>query len=365
MYGGVETALAALWRERGACPALAPEFALCFEGRLSRELREEGAAVHHLGAVRARSPLSVRRARRMLARLLGGGRYDAAICHAPWAQAVFAPAARAAAVAQVFWMHAPSAGRHWLERWARRHAPDLVVCNSRFTAASAPLLYPRAPAEVVRCPLTKMPGRLSPAERAAVRAELDTPAGATVVIQAGRMESLKGQAEHLEALGRLRDVEGWVCWQVGGAQQPSEVRHVELLKRSAVRLGIAGRVRFTGERADVARLLGAADIYCQPNVRPDAFGLTFVEALVAGLPVVTTAFGGALEVVDDSCGVLVPPGDRSALASALRALIDGTELRAELGARGPRRASALCDPSAQMQRLHGLLGRLAGREVAA
>ena len=41
----------------------------------------------------------------------------------------------------VFWMHAPAEGRHWLERWARRTTPDLVVCNSRFTAESAKSLY--------------------------------------------------------------------------------------------------------------------------------------------------------------------------------------------------------------------------------
>ena len=57
----------------------------------------------------------------------------------------------------------------------------------------------------------------------------------------------------------------------------------------------------------------AADIHCQPNTAPEPFGLVFVEALYAGLPVVTTALGGALEILTDACGVLVPAGDAPAL----------------------------------------------------
>ena len=49
----------------------------------------------------------------------------------------------------------------------------------------------------------------------------------------------------------------------------------------------------------VPRLMAAADIYCQPNTTPEPFGIAFVEALAAGVPVVTTAMGGPLEIVDD------------------------------------------------------------------
>ena len=70
-------------------------------------------------------------------------------------------------------------------------------------------------------------------------------------------------------------------------------------------------MRWLGQRRDVPELLAAADIYCQPNVGAEPFGIVFVEALYTGLPVVTTALGGALEIIDASCGVLVPPGARS------------------------------------------------------
>ena len=60
---------------------------------------------------------------------------------------------------------------------------------------------------------------------------------------------------------------------------------------------------------DVPRLLAAADIHCQPNISPEPFGIAFIEALAAGLPVVTSAIGGAIEIVDDTCGRLVPASD--------------------------------------------------------
>src|SRR4029079_18491879 len=82
------------------------------------------------------------------------------------------------------------------------------------------------------------------------------------------------------------------------------------------------RFRFVGERRDIARLLAAADIHCQPNTEPEPFGLAFVEALHASLAVVTSDLGGVREIVTPECGVLVAAGDEAALASALQALID-------------------------------------------
>ena len=150
-----------------------------------------------------------------------------------------------------------------------------------------------------------------------MRRSLKTPAQDVVVIQVSRLESWKGQHVLLDALARIRDVGGWTCWIAGGAQRPSDVRYREQLEAIATQGGIADRVRFLGERNDVPALLAAADLFCQPNTAPEPFGLSLVEALQAGLPVVTSGVGGACEIVDGSCGLLTPPGDSMALADAL------------------------------------------------
>jgi glycosyltransferase involved in cell wall biosynthesis len=286
--------------------------------------------------------------------LLAREHFDVAVCHSAWSQSVLGPAVRAAGVPLVLWLHAATDGRHWLERWARRTRPDAVICNSRFTAAALPGLYRGVRAEVVYCPVAPPP-RVPSEERARARVELDTSHGATVVVQVSRMEPGKGHSAHLKALSRLRDLPDWVCWMVGGSQRGAEGAYESGLKSLAGRLGIEGRVRFTGQRADVPRLLAAADIYCQPNVTPDSFGLTFAEALHARLPVVTTAIGGALEIVDDSCGLLVPSGDERGLAAALRSLLEDPLLRDRLGTKGPTHAAGLCDPTSRLRQLENVL----------
>jgi glycosyltransferase involved in cell wall biosynthesis len=231
----------------------------------------------------------------------------------------------------------------------------MILCNSRFTARSQPKLFPRTRAEVLYCPVAFTEKNYSEEDRLATRAELNTPEDAVVIIQVSRIEEIKGQSVHLRALGALKDVPNWISWQVGSAQRPHEVEHLNNLKRCALELGIAERVRFVDQRVEIRKLLAAADIYCQPNTGPEGFGLTFVESLLAGLPVVTTAIGGACEIVDASCGVLVPPDDIHKLIASLRLLIEDQDKRAYLSSAGPTRAKNLCDPRNQITLLHKLL----------
>jgi glycosyltransferase involved in cell wall biosynthesis len=351
LYGGIETLLVTLARFRHLCPEMEPEFAVCFDGRVARELREQGVAVHHLGPVRARNPISVLAARRRLGALLSERSADVVICHGAWPHAIFGPAARATGFPLVLWRHGPLDRRHWLERWAARTRPDLIVANSHFVAGPVREAFPDIPVEVVYCPVAPPEHQCTPEERAATRAELGVAGDAVVIVQVSRMEALKGHRVHLEALARLRGDRRWVCWQIGGAQRPEERQYLDALIASSHRLGIASRVRFLGHRSDVSRLLQAADVYCQPNTQPDAFGISFVEALYSGLPVVTTPIGGACEIVDDGTGLLVG-GDPESVSPALEAMIDDNRLRSTLGANGPRRAADLCDPRQQLAKIY-------------
>jgi len=355
LFGGIEAMLLAIARAPLSAADLASEFALCFEGRLSGELEAAGARVHRLGEVRASRPQTVHRARKALAALLASGRFDRVICHASWSHAIFGGVVRRAGVPLVVWAHDVLDGKHWTERWARRTPPDLAICNSRFTSATVGAIHSRVPLTVVYPPVDAATMMMSPAERRAARAELDTAPDAVVVIQASRMESWKGHAVLLEALARLRDHGDWICWQIGGAQRPHEAAYLESLRTRVRELGIADRIRFIGQRADVPRLLASADVHCQPNTSPEPFGIAFVEALAAGLPVVTSAIGGALEIVDESCGLLVPPQDPPALSGAIHTLLTDTMLRTRLGGHARGRARAVSDPATQIQRLHTAL----------
>lgn len=347
LFGGVETMMLTQVRHQHLCPSLEFEFALCFDGRFRDELKKMAAPVYDLGAVRLRHPLTVHRARRKFEQLRAREKFDVIVTHSCWTQAVFGPRLKLANVPLVFYLHAPPNG-HWLERTAKRTSPDLIICNSTYSASSASALYANVAAEVIYCPVS--PHVISDSIRDAKRVELETSEDATVVVQVGRMEWWKGFDMHLKALAELNQVPGWVCWIVGGAQHASENKYFDELKTLARQLGIASRVRFLGQRDDVNDLLAAADVFCQPNIGGEPFGITFIEAMYARLPVVTSDIGAAREIVDDTCGVRVSPGDVGSLAQELRRLIQIPELRARLGNGGASRAEQLCDPKTQLNK---------------
>ncbi len=356
MYGGVESLLTTLARCRAMAPGLDLAFALCFEGRLADELREAGVAVELLGAVRFSHPWTVLAARRRLTVLLERARPDVVLCHSAWPHALMASVARKAGLPVVFWQHDLASGQHWLERRASQTPPDLVLANSRTTAETTSRLFPETPVEVLYCPVPAPELGLDRAStRAEVRASLETPDNAVVVVQASRLERWKGQSLLIDALGQLRERPDWVAWIAGGAQRPPEQVYLNELRARVEALGITDRVRFLGQRSDVPRLLAAADIHCQPNTSPEPFGIAFVEALYAGLPLVSTRMGGAAEIINEACGVLVEPAEPSALAEALGRLMADPSERVRLGEAGPERARWLSDPATVLDRLRDFL----------
>jgi glycosyltransferase involved in cell wall biosynthesis len=355
LYGGVETVLVTLARLRQLCPAMEPHFGLCYEGRLSRELTAAGVPVHLLGPVRLSRPWTVWRARRRLREVTRQVHFDLVVCHMPWSLAVFGPALKATAQRLGFWAHAQHSGTGWLERLARRAAPDVAIANSGFTKAGLVRLFPGSSRAIIHPPVALTPAVTTDSSRAALRKQLGAGADTVVIVQVSRIERCKGHQAHLQALAKLKDLATpWVCWIVGGSQRPEEQEYLSQLQHSASRLNLTERVRFLGQRSDVADLLAAADIFCQPNETPDSFGISFIEALWAHRPVITSALGGALEIIDDSCGLLVKPGDAEGLAAALEELIEHPELRSALGRNGAARALHLCDPTHQMKLLYEL-----------
>ncbi|MBW4549672.1 MAG: glycosyltransferase [Aphanocapsa sp. GSE-SYN-MK-11-07L] len=351
LFGGIESLLITLAQARQLCPQMQPQFALCFEGRLSDDLRSLGVPVYKLGEVRTSRPWTVWRARQQLRQLLQAESFDLVVCHACWSQAMFAPVVKRLGRPLVFFCHDVPQGQHWLERWAKLTPPDFVLANSQFTQAALPKLYPQTSSQVFYLPVLHPPPT---AARSAVRSPLQTSASAVVIIQVSRLERWKGQTVLLEALAELQDLPNWVCWIVGGDQRPQETLYLEALKAQAAEM--AERVKFLGQRRNVPDLLAAADIFCQPNLSPEPFGIVFVEALLAGLPVVATQIGGAAELISDRG--LVPPADSKALAAVLRPLIQNPVARAELAQGGRSRAKHLCDPAQQLQQLYKLLARV-------
>src|SRR5690606_24263917 len=116
------------------------------------------------------------------------------------------------------------------------------------------------------------------------------------------------------------------------------------LQERAVQLGVDDRVRFLGHRSDLGALMACADVFCLPS-ELEPFGLVYLEAMQAALPVVAAWSGGVPEiVVHGSTGLLSHPNDTEQLASDLAAVLTDGALRARLGAAGAERAATAFSP---------------------
>ncbi|MGN6167549.1 MAG: glycosyltransferase [Solirubrobacteraceae bacterium] len=130
------------------------------------------------------------------------------------------------------------------------------------------------------------------------------------------------------------------------------------LQRQAVELGIADRVRFLGFRADVPQLLAAADVFALPSAY-EGSPLAVLEAMAAARPVVGSAIGGTDELINDGVtGLLVRPGDHSALVQALARLVSDPELRRTLGRRAQKRAVSEFEAEAMARRVMRVYDKL-------
>ena len=352
LYGGVERMLVTIATVQQPDDDVQHTFALCWEGRLSAELESANAVVLQLGGARLRNPLSIRRARARLQTHLVGSRPHALVCHGAWAMVLFGAVAKRNGIKLVLFLHdLPS--MHWLEAWSRRTQPDVLICNSAYTSKQSRRFYSAVNDVVIHPPMSRITVT-GPVDRTRVRTELNAGDDDVVIVHVSRFEAWKGHAQLLHALGKLNDVSGWTLWIVGGPQRREEFTLLRGLRDIARENKLEERVQFIGERGDVHELLQAADIFCQANTAAEPFGLSMVEAMAAGLPVVTTRFGGTPDLLG-TAGVVVAPNDVDALADALRPLIIDSHSRAIAGAAGPARAMLLCDPRARMRELAAAL----------
>jgi len=169
-------------------------------------------------------------------------------------------------------------------------------------------------------------------EAAAADAEADPRGDGPLVGMVGRLSWKKGYEHAIEAARLLAERIPGLRFDVVGdgplrGQLEEQVRNA----------GLAGTVRFLGQRRDVPELMRRFDCFVLSSViegMPNAL----LEAMALGRPVVTTSAGGSAEVVvDGESGFVVPPADPAALAAAVERVLRDPVLARSLGERGERR----------------------------
>ena len=228
----------------------------------------------------------------------------------------------------------------WLARVVARRCSQVVGVS---TSVLGPL------ANRVRVPLHVVPPGIADVavDRRAARTavlELVGRGGEDLAVVAllGRLDPVKGQDELLGAARAVVARRPATCLLFAGPDDPSHPGERARLERRAEELGLAGHVVFVGYRSDALELVAGSDVIVIPSIAPDSRrageGASFVaiEALAVRTPVVAYAAGGVREVLGD-CGVLVPPGDRTALAEAIVTVLEDRTRRERLTERGRAR----------------------------
>ena len=179
--------------------------------------------------------------------------------------------------------------------------------------------------------------------------EFGLPPSAPLIAVFSRLIGAKGVEHFLEAAAvvaaRAPDVRFLVVGDRTLAAHGALVRDDSYrteLERRAARLGLDGRVVFTGFRTDVPELLSEIAVSVLPSIRGEGLPNAVLEAMAAGAAVVATDVGGNAEAVEDGVtGLLVPPRDAQALARAICRLLQTPELAARFGAAGRERVTRL------------------------
>lgn len=209
-------------------------------------------------------------------------------------------------------------------------------------------LYNADPARISIIPAGFDPDEFAPMSRPLARLDLGLDPAERILLQLGRMVPRKGVDNVIRALGALERDHGIRArlLVVGGAdREPDAERTPEIGRLAAIAAeeGVGDRVTFIGrrDRTELAEFYNAADIFIStPWYEP--FGITPLEAMACGTPVLGSNVGGIkFSVRDSETGYLVPPNDPAALAERVAHLYAHPKLLALLGRQGVQRVRDL------------------------
>lgn len=322
--GGAATVVRGLLAHRPA--DVEPACVLLADGAAREEIAALGVPTAVVHAGRAREVWRAPGVVRALRGAIRAHRADVVFAHVSKAHLSASPAAWLERRPYLWWQHATPRPGQAMERVARRLPAALVVCSSDHAAAAQRALGKGPP--VVRV----HPGLEPSAPRGAA-------SGGTTVGMLSRLQRLKRVELVLEAAPAVLAAVPEARFVIaGGASAAFDTDYPAELAALAERLGVEHAVTFAGEVADPQEFVRGVDVLVHVAA-VESFGLVYVEAMLAQVPVVAPDRGGGTEAVRDGVeGLLVDVDDGAALAGAIVRLLRDPALRERLGAAGRRRA---------------------------
>lgn len=180
------------------------------------------------------------------------------------------------------------------------------------------------------------------------RKELGVAPGATIVVLVSKLIAQKGHEQFLRAAHLVAQKRRDVVFVVVGGPVPGHEPEAEAIRKLGADLLSPEQLRFVGPRRDLPSIYSGADVvvHC-PNFH-DTYPTVVLLPMLVGKPVIGTRIGGIPEQIDDGrTGLLVPPDDATALASAIQRLVSDAGLRGRLGSAAMRKLRSSMAPQSQ------------------
>jgi len=151
----------------------------------------------------------------------------------------------------------------------------------------------------------------------------------------GRLSPLKGHLDFIKAMSKVSRVNPHLkIWIVGDAPASKDA-YKEQIRVLVKRLGLWHCTEFLGTQRDIPDILAHLDLLVLATTTQEAFGRVIIEAQACGVPVVATAVGGVVDIIEDGkTGLIVPPGDPQTMAEAIIKIFKNNELAQKLAENG-------------------------------
>ena len=300
-----------------------------------KSIQEEGVITHNIHF--ARSPLKKEniRAYKQLKSLINETHFDLVHCHTPAASMLTRLAAKKARKngtivmysCHGFHFHNAAPKKNWMvyypiEKWLSKHCDYIVTINKED--------YNRA--KTFHCKNVRyIPGvgvdinriKNCVIDKETYKKSIGLPENSIMVLSIGEMIERKNHEVIIRALGKLKrkDIYYVIC-----GKGPLK----EYLEKLSKELGIDDNVIFLGFRKDIPELCNAADISAFPS-KIEGLGLAGIEAMAAGVPLVSSNVHGILDyVIDEKTGYACKPDDIDGFATAIQTLADSKDLREKM-----------------------------------
>jgi glycosyltransferase involved in cell wall biosynthesis len=240
-----------------------------------------------------------------------------------------------------------------LTRWLYASAAARIVTTGEALKRELVARNGFAPERIESVPTGIDPVRFAPADRAAARAKLGLTAARPLVGIVATLRSWKGHKFLIEAVAALPGA-GLVI--VGEGPMRAE------LEALVAERGLRERAVFAGNQADVAPWLQALDVFVLPSYAHEGVPQALIQAMMTGLPCVTTGVGSIAEIaLHGKTALIVPPQDVPALLAAIERLVNDAALRGSLGSAAREHCREAYSYERMLDRMESVYRSVSGR----